>query len=69
MIFEFKKLMFSIEDKKIRLNGLPFVEVHIAGEKKDSHYGLKMISSSEGERLEYVSHIVDRNTLIITQKI
>lgn len=66
--FEFQKLKFVVENGKIRLNGFPIVEVHIAGQKKDSHFGLKMICSSEGERLEYVSHTLTDCTLTIEQK-
>lgn len=68
MEFEFQKLKFVVEDGKIRLNGLPIAEVHIAGEKKDSHFGLKMIRSSEGEKLDYVSRTLWNNALEIVQK-
>ena len=66
--FEFQKLKFVVENGKIRLNGFPIAEVHIAGQKKDSHFGLKMICSSEGERLEYVSHTLTDYSLTIDQK-
>ncbi|MBO4572999.1 MAG: alpha-galactosidase [Clostridia bacterium] len=68
MEFEFFKLKFSIEDGKIRLGGYPLAEVHIAGEKKDSHYGLKMVRSSECEKLYYVSHELSDSGLIIVQR-
>ena len=68
MDFDFQKLKFVVEDGKIRQGGLPIVEVQIAGEKKDSHFGLKTIKSSEGERLEYVSHTLSDNVLEIVQK-
>ena len=68
MDFEFRKMKFIVENGKIRLNGLPIVEVQIAGEKKDSHFGLKMIRSSEGERLDYVSHTFSDDLLEIFQK-
>ncbi|MBO7525756.1 MAG: alpha-galactosidase [Clostridia bacterium] len=61
-------MKFIVENGKIRLNGLPIVEVQIAGEKKDSHFGLKMIRSSEGERLDYVSHTFSDDLLEIFQK-
>ena len=68
MDFEFQKMKFIVENGKVRLNGLPIVEVQIAGEKKDSHFGLKMIRSSEGERLDYVSHTFSDDLLEIFQK-
>ena len=68
MIFEFRNLKFVVEDGKIRQGGLPIVEVQIAGEKKDSHFGLKTVKSSEGARLGYVSHTLSDNALEIVQK-
>ena len=68
MDFNFKNLKFVVENNKIRLGGMPIAEVHIAGEKKNSHFGLKMIRSSEGERLDYVFHTLSHDTLIIIQK-
>lgn len=44
-----------------------FVEVQIAGENKDSHFGSKTIKSSEGSKLKYVSHSLDNNVLSIEQ--
>ena len=68
MRFEFQNLKFFVKDDKITIDGLPIAEVHIAGEKKDSHFGLKMIHSSEGERLNYVSHTLSGDVLEIVQK-
>ena len=55
---------FDVSDKKLG----NFVEIQIAGENKDSHYGNKMICSSEGCRLRYVSHTITENRLEIVQK-
>ena len=68
MEFEFKNLKFTVEEGKTRLSGFPIAEVHIAGEKKDSHFGLKTIRSSEGEKLEYISHEFTTEGLEIVQK-
>ena len=68
LFFEFQKLIFVVKDGKVRLNGLPIVEVQIAGEKKDSHFGLKTIRSSEGEKLNYVSHTLSDSSLEIIQR-
>lgn len=68
MEFEFQNLKFVVENGKIRSNGFPIAEVHIAGEKKDSHFGLKTIRSSEGEKLDYVSRTLWGNRLEIVQK-
>ena len=64
----FKNLKLTVEDGKVRCGGLPITEVHIAGEKKDSHFGLKTIRSSEGEKLEYISHEFTAEGLEIVQK-
>ena len=73
----FKNLTFEIVDEKIRLtkwgsfqnlSDYGFVEIQIAGENKISHDGIKMINSSEGARLCYVSHTLDENTLSIVQQ-
>ena len=45
-----------------------FVEVQIAGENKDSHLGVKMVCSSEGARLRYVSHERTEEKLMIVQR-
>lgn len=76
MKINFKKLSFSIEDKKIRLIRCghsefapsPFVEIQISGEHKDTHLGAKMVNSSERNRLLYVSHSQTENELTIIQR-
>lgn len=73
---EFKNTAFSIDNNKIRLTKLgnllglstPFVQVHVAGENKDSHMGAKLAASSEGKRLEYVAHHIAGDTLTVVQK-
>lgn len=77
MTISFNNLIFIIEDCKIYLKkfcGLEidsrhgFIEVQIAGENKDTHLGVKTANSSEGGRLQYVSHSVKSNVLTIIQK-
>lgn len=48
--------------------GTSFVEVQIAGENKPTHMGAKMVSSSEGAKLKYVSHTLSDKRLEVTQK-
>ena len=76
-MFQFKDLTFEISDDKIYLarvgniavsDGNGFCEVQIAGENKNSHLGVKMINSSEGGRLKYVSHEITDGKLEILQK-
>lgn len=73
----FKNLRFEVKENKIYLkswgtltfeNGTDFVEVQICGENKDTHMGAKMAHSSEGKRLEYVSHMQTDTTLEIVQR-
>ena len=69
--FNFKNLDFKIQDGRIFLmskegNLFPFVQVQIAGENKAT--GAKMIHTSEGDRLEYVSHELQGDCLTITQR-
>ena len=75
--FQFKNIVFVIEDTRIRIESFGefknqskrgFLEVHIAGENKKSHAGVKMINSSEGARLKYVSHNLSENNLSIVQE-
>ena len=77
MTFQFGHLQFCIENEHILLTGAqgfplvgqsPFCEIQIAGEIKDSHLGIKMINSSEGRKLRYVSHLLEQNTLQIVQE-
>ena len=60
MTFQFGHMQFCIENDRIFLTGVqgfslvgaaPFCEVQIAGEIKDSHLGIQMINSSEGQKL------------------
>ena len=76
MEFTFNKFTFRIENKKIRLlsygefaacdDGI-FTEVQVCGEEKPSHMGVKMAKSSEGARLDYVSHELTDKSLKIVQ--
>lgn len=77
MNFSFKNLDFSIEDSKIKIInfggftnrfGGGFAEVHIAGENKATHEGIKLINSSEGKKLKYVSHKIDGNVLCVVEQ-
>lgn len=45
-----------------------FTEIQIAGENKDTHYGNKMICSSEGNTLLYDGHEIKGDTLFVAQK-
>ncbi len=75
-MLNFHNISFKIQDEKIRisdvgnLTGLNsgFAEIQIAGENKDSHSGAKMIHSSEGNKLKYIAHEINDNTLIIVQE-
>lgn len=77
MEIRFQNLLFQITDGKLRLTdcghfhserGLGIAEVQIAGENKPTHMGAKLIRSSEGGRLRYVSHEMTEHTLCITQE-
>jgi alpha-galactosidase len=50
------------------INNLPFTEVQISGENKDTHLGVKMVNSSEGNRLKYLLHNQTDDRLEIVQK-
>ena len=76
MTFQFGHMQFCIENDRIFLTGVqgfslvgaaPFCEVQIAGEIKDSHLGIKMINSSEGKKLRYISHALTDHSLEIVQ--
>ena len=77
MIIDFKQLQFCIQNDTIRLvkagniaqnpDGI-FCEVQVAGFVKDSHLGVKMVNSSEGRKLRYVSHVLTESSLVIVQK-
>lgn len=76
MVIAFKNLEFLIHENEIRLTkcgsiAYPdgrFVEVQISGENKDTHLGSKLVYSSEGRRLHYVSHEQSENRLTIVQR-
>ena len=77
MKINFGSLCFEVRDEKIRLSSfgniafpsdMPFVEVQVAGENKDTHLGIKLTNSSEGKRLRYVSHELCEDMLEIVQK-
>jgi len=46
----------------------PIAEVHIEGEMRPSPSGTKLISSSEGHRLKYLSHECDDTSLTVTMR-
>ena len=77
MQIKFKDFLFEICENKIyllkygnyiNLNKCGFLDIQISGENKDTHLGIKMINSSEGKRLIYVSHQQTDNRLEIVQK-
>ncbi len=77
MMIEFGHLRFCIENEHVFLTEIagvalvdraPFCEVQIAGEIKDTHLGIKMINSSEGKKLRYVSHKQTESYLEIAQE-
>ena len=77
MEFSFESLKFKVEDGRISIfsfgdfinsKGFRFSEVHIAGEPKNTHLGIKMAYSSEGDRLRYVSHEIKGSTLEILER-
>ena len=45
-----------------------FIQVQVVGENKNSHMAAKMVSSSEGDRFQYVSHTMDGHTLTVMQE-
>lgn len=72
----FYDLTFSLVDDKILLTDIGrfaknetgrFCEVQVAGENKKA-FGVKMINSSECDKLVYVSHSISPQKLIIIQK-
>ena len=77
MEIRFQHLLFQVNDDKIRLTdcghfhsnrGFGIAEVQIAGENKPTHLGAKLIRSSEGDRLKYVSHEMTDRALCIVQE-
>ena len=77
MEFTFKSLSFRLIGDRLCLTkigpvALPaetapsiLAEVQIEGEHKDSHFGVKTVCSSEGNRLRYVSHAIDGDRLTV----
>ena len=77
MSFSFANIGFEIGNGKIFITEVgnlakgiarPFAEVQIAGENKITHMGVKMINSSEGEKLKYVSHEEKDGMLTVVQE-
>lgn len=77
MQINFKDFLFEIRENKIRLLGFGkyeslqggiFSEIQISGENKDTHMGVKMVNSSEGNRLNYHSHTQTDDRLEIVQR-
>lgn len=70
-MIRFNGLTFDVKDGRCVLvtdcGEYGFSEVQIAGENKDSHFGNKMICSSEGRKLKYLSHEIGENRLEILQ--
>ena len=73
----FDKMTFYADGEKIFLKsvfglalktGYGFVDVQVSGENKDSHACVKMINSSEGRKLRYVSHQINGDVLKIVQR-
>ena len=73
----FKNLKFEIKDNRVWLkqfgefinysdNG--FTEVHVLGENKATHEGIKLNNSSEGKKLKYISHTIDGDSISIVQE-
>lgn len=77
MIIKFKEIIIEIVEGKALLKqcgnlrtdrGQVCVEVQIASQDKPSHMGIKMANSSEGCRLQYLSHTQTDDTLILKQR-
>lgn len=76
MQIEFKNLRFELCGEKLLLTkwgnvsyeaGNSIAEVHVCGENKETHLGVKMAESSEGRRLVYESHTQTENVLEIVE--
>ncbi len=65
---EFSSLTFTVEEGKIRCNGIPFVELRLAGGDKNAQTGAKMVKTADGEALCYRSHTQAKNALTIVQE-
>jgi len=77
MQIQFGEMLFEVKDNKIYAISFggynssqsnSFIEVQICGENKDTHLGAKMVNSSEGKRLQYVSHKQADNHLEVVQR-
>ena len=77
MKINFGSLCLEIANEKIRVVSfgdivspadLPFSEVHISGENKDTHLGAKLTNSSEGRQLKYISHELSPTELSVIQE-
>ena len=77
MEIRFHNLRFDVTEDRLRLTdcahfhserGRAIAEVQIAGENKPTHMGAKMINSSEGGRMRYVSHEMTDWLLCIVQE-
>ena len=77
MSFNFANISFEIVNERIFITQVgnfakgiyrPFAEVQIAGENKITHMGVKMINSSEGEKLKYISHEEKDGVLTVVQE-
>ena len=75
-MLDFRNISFEITDGKIRITRFGnlenlhsnFAEVQIAGENKISYMGAKMACTSEGSKLEYVSHDLCGDIFTVTQR-
>lgn len=52
----FKNFCFDRDGDRLTLCGRPFIEIQVAGENRPSHLGAKSVCTSEGEKLRYISH-------------
>ena len=71
MDFQFGFLRFRVSGDSIRFaEGCDegFAEVNVVGGNRDSHFGNKMICSSESFAFKYVSHEIRGNQLVIVQR-
>lgn len=73
-MFDFFDLQFTLNDGRLYISLIGDVkldkiggisEIQIAGENKNSHEGVKLGISSEGNRLRYIGHNIDGNVLTI----
>lgn len=72
MEFNFSFLKFVVKDGRIYLKGCDnkpfgFTEINVAGENRDSHFGVKAICASESD-LRYVSHSLTKEMLTVVQQ-